>query len=108
MTNNELRALLDNHRELSCIADCIKENDGKITEDEARDLLEEAINEEEIVYCSRAVRYLVENDASLQTSLSLAADMGYEIKDLHSELLATLLYQDDLREELDIFLSENF
>lgn len=108
MTKKELRTLLDNHSDLSCIADHIEESDDEITEDETRDILGQAINEEEIIYYSRAMEYLMENDTSLQESISLAADMGYETKALNSELLATLLFQQNLREELDKLLSENF
>lgn len=108
MTKKELRALLDNHSDLSCIADHIEESDDEITEEEARDILEEAINQEDIVYYSRAMRYLMENDPSLQVSIGIAVDSGYETKNLNSEMLASILYQQNLQEELSEFLSENF
>lgn len=62
--------------------------------------IEESINEQDIVYYSRAMNYLLDNDASLQKSLQLASEYGYKLENLNSETLATLLYQDDLRENL--------
>lgn len=57
------------------------------------------INEQDITYYSKAMEYLSENDDSLRTSLELAHDMGYEARDLNSELLATILLQDTLSSE---------
>jgi hypothetical protein len=45
----------------------------------------------EIIYYSNAIAFLQENDASLKNSLELASDMGYELKNLSSEILASLL-----------------
>ncbi len=57
------------------------------------------INREEIIYYSEAIKYLQENDASLMDSIQLACDFGYDTKNINSELLATLLYQQKLQEE---------
>ena len=46
---------------------------------------------EEIIYYSKAIRYLQEHDASLSESLELAHDLGYTTENLNSELLASLL-----------------
>ncbi|MFA6071395.1 MAG: hypothetical protein WC810_22695 [Janthinobacterium sp.] len=62
--------------------------------------LEERINEDEVIYYNNAIRYLSENDASLTKSIGIACDMGYELKNINSELLATLLQQQNMREEL--------
>ena len=51
------------------------------------------INESGIIYYSKAISYLSDNDASLYESLEMAKEFGYTIEDLNSELLATLLYQ---------------
>ena len=59
----------------------------------------ESINETEIIYYSKAMDYLMENDTSLTESLSLASDVGYDASNINSELLATLLYQENLRNE---------
>lgn len=44
----------------------------------------------EIIYYSKAMDYLSEHDSSLKESLGLAHDIGYEVKDLNSELLASI------------------
>ena len=51
------------------------------------------INESGIIYYSKAMVYLSDNDSSLYESLEIAKEYGYTIEDLNSELLATLLYQ---------------
>jgi len=69
--------------------------------------------DEEIIYYANAIEYLAENDPSLQESCSLAAEMGYTTENLNSELLASLLYSqeirsefEELRDEIEDFLSE--
>ena len=54
----------------------------------------------EIIYYHTAIDYLKENDPSLMESLGLAHDMGYEANKINSELLATLLLQQELESEL--------
>lgn len=63
------------------------------------DAIMESINNENIIYYSQAMNYLIENDTSLTSSLSLASDIGYQASDIDSELLASLLYQENLRNE---------
>lgn len=68
-------------------------------EDEIFNSYDEAVNycyEQEIIYYYNAMEYLSENDASLNEGLELASELGYELKDLNSEILATLLYQQEL------------
>ena len=57
------------------------------------------IHESEIIYYSKAIDYLSENDNSLFESLEIAKEYGYTIENLNSELLATLLYQQNLTNE---------
>ena len=57
------------------------------------------INESRIIYYSKAIAYLSDNDASLYESLEIAKEYGYTIEDLNSELLATLLYQQNFTNE---------
>ena len=54
------------------------------------------IQESEIIYYSKAMAYLSENDNSLYESIKEAIIAGYTIEKLNSELLATLLYQQNL------------
>lgn len=53
----------------------------------------------EIIYYTKAMDYLHEHDNSLQISLGLAHDMGYTIDKVNSELLASLLASENMREE---------
>lgn len=71
--------------------------------DSAEELIENMrteISEDEVIYYSNAMKYLSENDNSLQESMALADELGYSPKDINSELLATLLQQQNLNEEL--------
>lgn len=60
--------------------------------------LGEATHQIECIYYINAMKYLSEHDNSLNESLEIASEMGYEVQDLNSELLATLLMQ---RKELE-------
>ena len=69
-------------------------------------ILENYIYTEEVIYYSRAMEFLKENDPSMQVSLWLASDIGYDCENLNSELLATLLLQEFLLEEWNENLNE--
>ena len=60
----------------------------------------------EIIYYSNAIKYLQENDASLQESLEIAEEYGYELKNLNSEVLASLLKSQNVRDEFLEFRDE--
>lgn len=62
---------------------------------------EEYVNSAEVIYYHNAIKYLSENDPSLMESMALAAEYGYEAGGINSELLATLLLQQNLRGELE-------
>ena len=51
----------------------------------------------EVIYYSSAIKYLQENDPSLQESLEIASDYGFETKNLNSEVLASLLKSQNVR-----------
>ena len=53
----------------------------------------------EIIYYSKAINYLHENDPSLHESLEIAAEYGYEVQNLNSEILASLLASRNVRDE---------
>ena len=53
----------------------------------------------DIIYYSKAIKYLTENDASLSESIELAVDMGYELENVNSELLASLHASQKARED---------
>ena len=75
-------------------------NEDFTTFEEVRDLLEEngAFNVE-VIYYNDAIQYLKDYDNSLRNSLELAIEHGYSIKDLNSELLASLLASENARTE---------
>lgn len=54
-----------------------------------------------IIYHHAALDYLKQNDPSLQFSLKIAESMGFELKRLNSEILASLLASENAREEFD-------
>lgn len=58
------------------------------------------IHTAEVIYYHKAMEFLLEHDASLATSIELAHEYGYETEAINSELLATLLLQQMLSEEL--------
>ena len=60
----------------------------------------------EIIYYSKAMDYLRENDPSLQVSLEIASDYGYEVKNINSEILASLLASKLIRDEFYSLESE--
>jgi intracellular sulfur oxidation DsrE/DsrF family protein len=51
----------------------------------------------EIIYYSHAIEYLKEHDNSLFESLNLAAQLCYEVQNLNSEVLASLLASQNAR-----------
>ena len=66
----------------------------------------------EIIYYSNAIEYLQENDPSFKESLQLAFEMKFELKNLNSEVLASLLATQnvkndfyDLKNKIDTFFN---
>ena len=53
----------------------------------------------DIIYYSNAIDFLQKHDPSLTDSLDLARDYGYDIGSLNSEVLATLLNEQFMRQE---------
>ena len=54
------------------------------------ELREQNYFDEEIIYYSKALEYLKENDPSFSESLEIAAEYGYNTENLNSEELASL------------------
>ena len=54
------------------------------------DLNDNQFFHEEIIYYSKAIKYLQENDSSLSESIELANEYGYTLENINSELLASL------------------
>lgn len=74
--------------------------------DTITEYIQERINEIEIVYYNNAMEILSREDNSLRTSLGLAHDMCFELQNLNSEILATLLVRDSCNGELGGVISE--
>lgn len=65
--------------------------------------VERSINEQsDIIYYSRAMEFLSREDPSLTEAFKYAAEMGYDLKDLNSEVLASILNN---RQMYDIYWS---
>ena len=60
----------------------------------------------EIIYYSNAIEYLSRNDTSLRESIEIAVDYGYELKNINSELLASLLASQNSREQFNQYENE--
>ena len=69
------------------------------TFDEFNESILKGINQQEIIYYSEAIKYLQLEDSSLRNSLDMADELGYNLGSLNSEILATLIYQQRLREQ---------
>ena len=82
---------IDENDAFSSIYEMIDENDGFNCE---------------VIYYSNAIEYLRENDPSLRESLEIASEYGYEVKNLNSEVLASLLKSQNVRDEFSYFRDE--
>ena len=60
----------------------------------------------EVIYYSNAIDYLRENDPSLKESLEIASEYGFELNNLSSETLASLLKSQNEREDFTELESE--
>ena len=68
--------------------------------EEFREKVQELIYEKEIIYYGSAIEFLRDKDPSFKESLEYAFELGYTCDKLNSEVLATILYQRRLEEEL--------
>ena len=62
--------------------------------------------ESEIIYYVNAMKYLTENDNSLTESFEYAHEQGYELTNLNSETLASILKEKLLRDDFDSYENE--
>ena len=60
----------------------------------------------DIIYYDKAINYLSENDASLKESLDIALQYGYDLKNLNSEILASLHATECLNSEFNSLRNE--
>lgn len=84
------------------LLNCIGGNDEVESFDDIYDAIENSGGfDVEIIYYGIAMQYLAKYDTSLRESLEIASDMGYELKDLSSEILASLLASQRCREDFE-------
>ena len=92
-----------------CITDYVNIEDIDI--ENAFESIQETIEETggfniDVIYYSNAIKYLKENDPSLRESLEIAIEYGYELENLSSEVLASLLASQNARSEFYELQSE--
>lgn len=64
------------------------------------------ITDSEVIYYYDAMQYLSKNDQSLNESIDLAIDIGYELKNINSCVLASLLQSQENEEDYQTFINE--
>ena len=107
--NQKLQELFYGYENLSSwvdLNDYTLNNNTFETAEELSEYLYDRIREQEVIYYSTALDYLKDNDPSLSISIGLAHDFGFDLKNINSELLATLLLQEELMEDLSSFIYE--
>ena len=90
---NLLDDLFNDYLDDICVSDYLDDDEIQDIND-AEELFEELNNSDafniEIIYYSRAMTYLSENDFSLSESIDIAVEHGYSLENINSELLASL------------------
>lgn len=94
-----MKTIIEFLNELNTDLDLAYVYEDSISFDEFSERIDQMINETDVVYYSVAMDYLQENDNSLNESISIAVELGYSLENVNSELLATLLKQQNLREQ---------
>lgn len=92
--------------ELERVTVILSDNYSDLDEEYMGIIKDEIIGACEFVYYSDAIDFLSKEDPSLGTSLLLAEEFGYNIKDLDSCLLAYLLLEDALMSDFKDLCSE--
>ena len=112
LNNNIMKTKIENFlRELNTEIDVLNYVDiNNIDHEYAFDSIKDMIDANngfntEVYYYSNAMDYLSEYDPSLYESLSLAHEMGYTLDNLNSEVLASLLKTENVKN--DFYQLEN-
>ena len=86
------------------VANC---DNGDEAADLIREQLERAVHESSnVIYYTTAMDFLKTNDPSLQKSMELAHNFGFELKNLNSETLASILNEQMNMEQLNSDLNK--
>ena len=103
----QIIALLDSKCKEFTPSDYISIDDDFSTFDDIRELIDNngGFNIE-IIYYANAIKFLATNDPSLQESLAIAAEFGFETQSLNSEVLASLLASSYARDEFEELQNE--
>ena len=105
--NTKQKALLDDIYDATTIDMAYEvENNMPDNVDDFMGVLQDRVYEIEMIYYHKAMAYLLENDSSLQESMALAHGMGYTCENINSELLATLLLQQEAGNAIYTFKDE--
>ncbi len=96
----------DKIKELETIIKLIRDKEIMDT-DRYGEIIDEAIRTaSEVIYSGTAMEVLTAYDPSLCSALAIAEELGYKAGDLNSEILASLLLEDMLIDDLDFVLNE--
>ena len=74
------------------------------TMDKLSEAIDDAIAEIGVIYYIDAMEFLLKHDTSLMKSMELADSYGIPVADLHSEILATILKREVVRESFEVYL----
>ena len=77
-----------------------------ISLDDFLESVTESIHETEVIYYSKAMKILSEYDNSLTESIEIACELEFELANINSELLATLILQKRMFEEFAYITDE--
>jgi len=101
LSRNENIAIFFSNLEFDfCVNHYISDFDGIENFSDLISELDNAFEENsQIIYYSKAIEYLKDNDPSLMNALSLASDRGLTVDKLNSETLAQLLKAENIRDE---------
>lgn len=108
----ELKELAEDYDEygvdLDCVIDYLEANCGGVEEwcDYLDDYEFHEYHTCEVIYYANAIEFLQKHDTSLQHSLELAGDLGYEANNLDSEILASLLKTDLAHDTFNNFIQD--
>lgn len=76
----------------------LEKEDFEDWEDINRILEDKNLLNQDVIYYGNAIEYLTENDPSLKRSTGIASEMGFELNNINSETLASLLKTENVRE----------
>ena len=92
---------------LNFICEHIQEEIEEYNADDIRETLHDnGFFDEDIIYYHKAMKYLSEHDNSLYDSIDLAYQMGFDLKNLNSETLASLHATQRNKEIYSVYIHE--